>query len=126
MTTALNLRLDPQVKATDYRRGHRFQPPASDLRKIPGIGGCRDGIVRLHYFVGGWDWYITELDPATFEAYGLVTSPFCPHGEWGYIDLAELALVQAGATVNGIPFSQPVERDCWWSPVPSTTIGVDR
>lgn len=113
------------VVAVDRRRGHRFAPPKATLAKVPALYEVeheRDPLVRLHYFVGSWDWYVTELDPETWRAFGLVTSPACPHGEWGYIDLAELALVHAGATLNGHPFRQPVERDCHWTMVPISEV----
>lgn len=36
--------------------------------------GADDPIVHVHYFscVNGWDWYLTEYDPRTGEAFGLV------------------------------------------------------
>ena len=48
---------------------------------------------HLHYFTGGWDWYITERDVETrqLQAFGFVTSDLCPDGEWGYISLEEIA-----------------------------------
>lgn len=35
--------------------------------------GADDPIVHVHYFscVNGWDWYLTEYDPRTGEAFGL-------------------------------------------------------
>lgn len=121
MSGGLDLSLDPDVAATDRRRGHRFAPPKRVLAKIPALYatdgiGSGEKVVHVHYFVGGWDWYVVELDPETWEAYALVTSPAVgPRGEWGYVDLADLALVRSGATLNGVPFRQPIERDCFWT-----------
>lgn len=118
-TSILNLRSDPQIAATDRRRGHRFQPPVAELRRIPALYATEDvdladKVVHLHFFVGGCDWYIVELDPETFRAFGWAN--LGQGGEWGYIDLAHLAVLQVPFTVNGAPFRQPVERDCWWTP----------
>lgn len=101
------------------RRGHNFLPPKRDLARIPGLGGQESAgtaaIIHLHYFVGGWDWYITELDPATGEVFGVVTSPMTgPEGEYGYSSLAEMEGVRAGINV--------VERDLDWQPVPLSAV----
>jgi len=128
--TALNLRLDPTVVAMDRRRGHRFQPPAAVLRSVPAIHACEgegfDALVRVHYFLGGWDWWITELDPATLEAFGFVRSPMCPDGEWGTVDLLELATTDAPVRMRSeggaVAFRQPVERDCYWQPRTLATV----
>lgn len=123
----LDLRLDPQVRATDRRRGHRFQPPKADLAKVPALYAtehvpAESKTVGLHYFVGSWDWWIVEVDPDTFQAFGFVRSHMEPRGEWGNVDLLELSSAQMTATVNGRPFRQPVERDCWWTPGPASEV----
>ena len=97
MTAALDLRHDPEVVAMDRRRGHRFQAPADTLARIPALYATEgtpmaDKVVHLHYFAGGWDWHLVELDPEQGLAFGRVSSPMCPDGEWGYVDLAELAV----------------------------------
>lgn len=119
--TRLDLRLDPDVREQDRRRGHRFQLPAAVAAKVPGIYGTEgtaldDKVVHAHYFVGGWDWYVVELDPDTYRAFAFVCSLLCPEGEWGYVDLADLALQGVTASIGGRPFRQPVERDKWWQP----------
>lgn len=46
----------------------------------------------LHYFMGSWDWYITEKDAEAeqVQAFGWVKSELCPQGEFGYISLEEI------------------------------------
>jgi len=84
------------------------------LAKIPGLYeteevSIQDKIAHLHFFSGGADWYIFELDKDTGVAFGWAElHPGC--GEWGYIDLVELGSVDVGFPA--------VERDCWFSPTP--------
>lgn len=56
-----------------------------------------DPKVHLHYFFGGWDWFITEIDKdkEQHQAFGLVKSPYCPDGELGYISIPEILGVNA-------------------------------
>jgi hypothetical protein len=67
-----------------------------------GLG--KDAIVHLHYFKGGMDWYITELDcepGPQLQAFGWAN---LGHGaEAGYICLPEL-------------FKTGVEIDMYWTP----------
>lgn len=82
--------------------------------KIPAIGAqaeSKDPIAYVKYFVAGWTWFVTELDPETGEMFGKVYSPMCPDGELGYIDLNELATTK----VCGM-FS--IERDQYFEPKP--------
>jgi hypothetical protein len=66
-----------------------------------------DPIAHLHYFIGSWDWYITEKDaePEQLQAFCFVKSEFCPEGEFGYTCLPEIT--QAGA-----------ELDLYFTPAP--------
>ena len=66
-----------------------------------------DPLVRMHYFLNGWDWYITEKDGDTEEAqfFGFVKSDLCPQGELGYISPEEI-------TSNG------AELDLYFTPAP--------
>lgn len=96
------------------RRGHAFYPPKSVAKKVPALGATdeqgEDALVVLHYFVGGCDWYITEADLETGEAFGW--AEILPGGgEWGYTNLVELE----GVLAQGL---WPVERDCYWDPKP--------
>lgn len=51
--------------------------------------GADDPIVHVHYFscVAERDWYLTEFDPRTGEAFGLVRGF---ETEWGYFSIREM------------------------------------
>lgn len=107
---------DREALTTKRGRGYQFLPD-SVARTIPAInateGQMEDAIARVHYFSGGSDWFVTEYDPETGEAYGwaeLVSGG----GEFGYLHLPELARVR----VFGI---LPVDRDLDWEPM---TVGA--
>lgn len=58
-------------------------------------------VAHLHYFLGGWDWYITEKDidhdgKGQIQAFGLVRNQY--GGELGYIDLREV--LRCGAELD--------------------------
>lgn len=96
------------------RRGHDFYPPAGS--QIPGMYAQdglpdEDHVVYVHYFAASGDWWITELDPDTGEAFGYVKMAANPEGaEWGYVYLPELE------TVNVLGGLVIVERDLHWEP----------
>ncbi len=51
-----------------------------------------NSVVYLHYFSGGSDWYITELDKKTNEAYGYaILNGDTQNSEFGYMNLNEFA-----------------------------------
>ena len=51
--------------------------------------GAEDPTVFVHYFlcVSGWNWWVTEYDPETGEAFGLVRGVA---EEWGYFSIPEM------------------------------------
>lgn len=107
----------PAVAHVDRMRGHRFRPPRADLNRIPPIYAQEntptdEQIVHLHYFLGGNDWWITEYDPATGEAFGWARVGGNDRPELGYLNLPELATVVA----HTLP--PWVERDLAWTPKP--------
>ena len=62
---------------------------------------AEDPVVYLHLFscVSGWDWYITEYDPADGEAFGLVRGL---ETEWGYVYIPELESINRAKGLNEI------------------------
>lgn len=68
-----------------------------------------DPMVLVHYFsrTGGWDWYLTEYDPATGEAFGLVCGF---EEEWGCFSVREME------EVNRSHGSHIIERDVRFTP----------
>jgi hypothetical protein len=107
------------------RRGHNFYPPLEVERKIPALGATdnpdmdvEDTIVYLHYFSPSADWYVTEWNPVTGEAFGWAELlPGC--GEWGYMSLPELESIY-------IPPFTIIERDMYWDPKPMSAVLKER
>lgn len=116
MTTATAPRL--ALPETQRRaRGHRFTPPAADSRRIPALYATdstplADKVLHLHYFTGGHDWYVAEVDPATGEAFGLVIVN--GEREWTYFRLGDLEAVRSQVLGAG-RYAHLVERDCWYT-----------
>lgn len=77
--------------------------------------GADDPIVHVHYFscVNGWDWYLTEYDPRTGEAFGLVEGY---DDELGYFSIKEMA------ELNRQMGFAAVERDEHFSPKPLSAV----
>lgn len=110
------------VETQRRARGHVFLPPKAVQRKTPALYGTEatpldQKVVHVHYFAGGWDWYVTEANWESGRAFGLVKSPM--GSEWGYFDLAEMEAVKPRAKAAGqtLTLSWVVERDCHWTPV---------
>lgn len=124
-TAMLNLRDDPQIVAMDVRRGHRFQPPDADLARVPSLYATEhvpvpDKTLWLHFFAGPADWWVAELDSTVLRAFGPVN---LGHGvEWGYFDLAELAMATIPLPFTGYGLRVPVERDLYWTPGPASEV----
>lgn len=70
----------------------------------------KDKVAHLHYFVGGFDWYIIEKDmlPEQRQAFGVVKNGDTV--EFGYIDITELQSISL------------VEFDFYWEPKPLSEI----
>ncbi len=82
------------------------------LRTIPKLGATKhvkDPVARVKLFTpdSSFTWYVTEYDPTTREAFGLVLG-FEP--ELGRFSLDELESIRG-------PLGLPVERDRWFTPV---------
>jgi len=94
-------------------RGHSFYPPKS--ARVPGIRETEgvpleEKTVALKYFGPAGDWWITELDRETGEAFGYARLASAPeYAEWGYISLPELERIRIGSFVA-------VERDLNYEP----------
>lgn len=107
------------VETQRAARGHNFYPPKNVSGAIPTLYANEsldmdEVMILLHYFAGSSDWWISEVDHETGEAYGYV----CLGGdsrsaEWGYISLPELENLRLTS-----PFLRLVERDLHWQPKP--------
>ncbi|MGZ7292865.1 hypothetical protein ACXWQM_10135, partial [Streptococcus pyogenes] len=77
------------VELRRHQRGHAFYEgldsvPAPDFESnVPFL----DRTIHAHYFVGGADWWVAELDRENWIAYGWVNLGVGP--EWGPFELTE-------------------------------------
>jgi hypothetical protein len=110
------------------RRGHLFLPPRDVLNRIPEYYDTEHTIadhkvIWIHYFSGGCDWYLAELDRVDWIGYGAADIGHGP--EWGPFSLPELERVRADGRIvtlgmapqmHRVPGLLIVERDCHWTP----------
>ncbi|MER6913961.1 DUF2958 domain-containing protein [Streptomyces sp. NPDC000594] len=107
--------LTPEVWRRE--RGHAFYPPNEVLRSIPALRAtdgvpCEHKTIHAHYFAAWGDWYVTELDPASGEAFGWARlGADDTQGEWGYFDLPAL---ESHRSPRGLP--NLIERDLDFEP----------
>lgn len=99
------------------RRGHAFYPET--FNGIPALYATEDveagdKVIYLHYFFGGWDWYVAEVSEQDGVAFGYTYNG--TDSEWGYFSLVELESLLLP------PYSGVVERDLGWVPVPAREV----
>ena len=77
--------------------------------------GERDPVALVHYFspLNGWDWYLTEYDAGTGEAFGLVRGF---ETEWGYFSVREMEELNRSRGFNA------VERDERFEPTRASAL----
>ena len=82
---------------------------AEGLPPLYATEGEGDLVALVHYFscLNGWDWYLTEYDPETGEAFGFVRGF---ETEWGYFSLREMEELNHSRGLN------VVERDEHFEP----------
>jgi hypothetical protein len=103
------------MHALDELRGHSLVPSEQELALIPKLYStdsvkADDKIVYVHYFIGGCDWYIFELDQKEWLAFSWANLNDLQNAELGYISIAELASIKVGWAC--------VERDLHWTHKP--------
>lgn len=112
--------LFPAGEVNRRRRGHDFLT-STLIRTIPALYATenvpiKDKVIHAHYFVGGCDWYIAELDRETGDAFG-----YCDVGqgyaEWGYSNLVEMERTLAFELL-------PIERDLDFTPTTARELGI--
>lgn len=95
-----------QIEATNTEQIDNVKALLETIASMPKLGDGKYE-AKLHYFVGGMDYYITELGE-NGEAYGYVDNNGDPQmSEWGYIDLKELASVGDAKGLNIDYFFKP-------------------
>lgn len=127
-----------KVAEIDQIRGHAFLPPAGEMIAVPKLYGTenvltKDKLFVLHFFVGGMDWWIAEVDPDTWTAFGFANLNDPQNAEWGYIDLLELGELAVPGGVkhvgpNSLQVVPPVivERDLHWVPASAAAVLGER
>lgn len=106
MTVLISCKVPGMVgEAYDYIKTED-QVPALYSQELK---GADDAIVYVKLFSGSWTWYITEFDPESGIAFGLVDGH---EQELGYMSIPELAETPMP------PFGLGVERDLYWTPKP--------
>jgi len=115
-----------QVLQVDKIRGHAFLPPADVMATVPKLYATERVLTKdkqfvLHFFVGSMDWWIAEVDPESWTAFGFANLGDPQNAEWGYVDLLELGEVVAGP--GGM---LTVERDLYWTPTLAATVLGER
>lgn len=87
---------------------------AEDVPALYAQEEAENPIAYAHLFspYSGWDWYVTELDPESGLAFGLVNGHF---SEFGYFSIPELlSLVRGGVRL--------VELDGSFGPTPTSRL----
>jgi len=86
-------------------------PTKKQLAKLPKLYSTEkvkleNKIIRMHFFIGGSDWYIAEFDGEDlFFGYAILNGNL-QMAEWGYISLRELKSLKVGYV--------EVDRDLYW------------
>lgn len=101
------LEIDDPIEARDM-----LSNVVKAYKDIPSIGEqdekYKNSVVYLHYFSGGTDWYVTELDKKSGRMFGyVVLNQDWDMSEFGYIDKNFLIK-------NNIPLMQKPELDFYW------------
>ena len=90
------------------------EPTEHQLNQLPRLYETEETplaekLIRMHFFLGGCDWWICEFDGRDlFFGYAVLNGDW-QLGEWGYISLQELKSIKVGAGIE-------VDRDLHWRP----------
>lgn len=118
MDTTMTETLKLATEINDRERKHKILPKAGvsklpGLRTTDGLGDAAIARVKLFNPTGRETWFVTEFDPETGDAFGLVIGQ---EAELGYFNIFEIG------TTRG-KMGLLMERDKWFAP---TTIGECR
>ena len=97
------------------------KPTKKQLEKIPALYFNEDNKIKtadqkvyMHLFMGGCDWWITEYDPESQNAYGFACLNDTMGAEWGYVHLPEVYALKMGF--------MEVDRDRHWKVRPAKEV----
>lgn len=110
--------MNNNLHTLDKLRGHSLVPPEDLLLTIPRLYetdtvALENKTAYVHYFVGGCDWYLFELDPKNWLAFGWADLNDPANAEMGYFSVAELATIKVRHPSGLLLY---VERDLPWRP----------
>jgi len=89
-------------------------PTEKQLEALPKLGDqehtpLKDQIIKMHFFISGSDWYITEYGKEYREFFGYaILNGDIEMSEWGYISFDELLGIKVGYL--------EIDRDVYWKP----------
>lgn len=92
------------------------EPTEKELNQLPKLYETENQplsqkLIRMHFFLGNCDWWITEYDGQDlFFGYAVLNGDR-ELGEWGYISFNELKSIKIGPGIE-------VDRDLYWEPKP--------
>ncbi len=100
-------------------------PSQEQLAQLPPLGGqsevkLEDVIIYLHFFMGSFDWWISEYDGEdTFFGFACLGDP--DMAEWGTVSFQELKDLKHGVPIYNLDKEMgkvPLEVDCdkYWQP----------
>ena len=97
---------DLEVSTFQKRPAYRYIREADG---VPAIGTeAPTALIKLFDPTGNWTWYISEYDPETREAFGLVDGF---EKELGSFSMEEIVNLRG-------QYGLPIERDLHWQPQP--------
>jgi len=96
------------------------KPTKKQLERLPAMYSTenidvKDKVIRMHFFLGGCDWYATEYSPEKELFFGFVIlNGDILNAEWGYFSLPELMMQMK----NGME----IDRDLYWKARPAREV----
>lgn len=100
------------------------EPTLEELSQLPALYAteeteAKETPIRLHFFLGGCDWYIAEYDSNSRVFYGFaILNNDLQNAEWGYVSFDELR----ETNIRGIE----IDRDLHWTTRPAGDVDAIR
>ena len=78
-------------------------PKLYETENVP----LQDKIIKMHFFIGGCDWYAVEYGDGLFWGYAILNGDY-QNAEWGYASLDEMDSVKVGPGIE-------IDFDLYWN-----------